>query len=76
MKALQSNHLTKRLGMGHNFHIILVPTVDVFSETQPKLMDHIINWGYLPSKVEYYKVLLAADVAVSTANHEFFGVAM
>ncbi|XP_033634803.1 glycosyltransferase-like domain-containing protein 1 isoform X1 [Asterias rubens] len=49
---------------------------DVFSETQPKLMDHIINWGYLPSKVEYYKVLLAADVAVSTANHEFFGVAM
>lgn len=48
----------------------------IFEEARKYLEDHIVNWGYVSDKEEYYKVLRSADVVVSTAIHEFFGVSM
>ena len=48
----------------------------VFETSRPLLEDHILHWGYLPSKAHFLTVLQDADVAVSTALHEFFGVSM
>lgn len=47
----------------------------VFAECRRRLSPHIDRWGYLPSRDEYRDALLAADVFVSTAHHEFFGIA-
>jgi len=48
----------------------------VFEDAKEKFKDKLVNFGFLPSKEDFYKVLESADIAVSTADHEFFGVSM
>ena len=46
-----------------------------FAEYRAKLADKIVHWGYQASRTAYFDALGSADVFVSTAHHEFFGLA-
>ena len=50
--------------------------LEIFEEAFSCIREHIVHWGYQQSRQEYVNVLKNADVAVSTAEHEFFGVSM
>jgi glycosyltransferase involved in cell wall biosynthesis len=46
----------------------------VFEKAWHDFQDHIDFWGYQGSRDDYEHALREADVIVSTANHEFFGI--
>jgi len=48
----------------------------IFEEAKIKLCDELLHFGSIDNRSEYLDVLSEADVVVSTALHEFFGVAM
>jgi glycosyltransferase involved in cell wall biosynthesis len=48
----------------------------VFDQAYNDFRDHIDLWGYQQSRHDYERALFSADVVVSTANHEFFGISI
>lgn len=46
------------------------------AQFRTEFKDHIDHIGYVESKGEYWKWLLRADWVLSTAKHEFFGIAV
>ncbi len=57
--------------MGERFQLISA----VFEEARKRFASRIVRWGYLVSRADYAEALRSADVFVSTAAHEFFGIA-
>ena len=47
----------------------------IFDQAQARLEHRLDAWGFQESRTDYERVLGSADVFVSTAHHEFFGVA-
>jgi glycosyltransferase involved in cell wall biosynthesis len=46
-------------------------------EQAHRSFQHLIDyWGYQPGRDDYQRALCQADVVVSTANHEFFGISI
>ena len=50
-------------------------TPSEFIEARERLGERVVHWGYVEGRAAYGRLLAAADVVVSTAWHEFFGVA-
>jgi glycosyltransferase involved in cell wall biosynthesis len=49
---------------------------EVFDWAYSKFQDYIDYWGYQQTREDYERALCEADVVVSTANHEFFGISI
>ncbi len=47
-----------------------------FETARTRLARHIEHFGFVPDRAEYERLLAKCDVVVSTADHEFFGVAL
>jgi glycosyltransferase involved in cell wall biosynthesis len=47
-----------------------------FLHAREELADHIVQWGKVQSESDYASLLWSSDVVVSTAIHEFFGIAV
>ncbi len=71
--ALKSSDIPFRLSViGEQFSDV----PPVFDAAKKRFADHIDRWGYQPSRGEYEAALMEADVIVSTADHEFFGISV
>lgn len=55
-------------------HFRQVP--DVFDWAKNYFTEHIDHWGYQKNSSDYAQALLDADLVVSTADHEFFGISV
>jgi len=48
----------------------------IFAEARERLAHRLLHWGYVESRQEYINWLQRGTVVVSTAGHEFFGLAI
>jgi len=73
VKVLKNKRIDFRLSViGQSFRDV----PDVFALAKKNFSKHIDYWGYQKSCADYEKVLAQADVVVSTARHEFFGISI
>ncbi|MEM1107622.1 MAG: DUF3524 domain-containing protein [Planctomycetota bacterium] len=49
---------------------------ECFDVARQRFADEIVRWGFQETRAEYEAALAEADVVVSTARHEFFGIAV
>ncbi len=58
--------------IGEQFSEIPTP----FTRAKETFADKIVHWGYQQTREDYVSCLSAADVIISTADHEFFGLSV
>lgn len=49
---------------------------EIFQHAKEKLAGHILHFGFVSAKNKYIHLLQQGDIVVSTALHEFFGMAV
>jgi glycosyltransferase involved in cell wall biosynthesis len=49
---------------------------EIFQRAKQQLAHRILHFGYVASRQEYSRLLKCGDIIVSTANHEFYGMAV
>jgi len=71
--------IVKRSGVPFRLSVVgeqFARTPPVFAEAQREFAGQIDVWGYQDTRADYLACLGRADVVVSTAAHEFFGMAV
>lgn len=71
--------ILKRRGVAFRLSVIgeqFRDSPEVFTWARQFFSDHIDRWGFQSSRQEYQAALAEADVVVSTADHEFFGISV
>ena len=66
---------------GVDFRLIVIgehvdPRVPAFSAARERLAPRTLAWGYAPDTAAYRDLLWRADIVVSTAIQEFFGISV
>ena len=73
LRILRARRVEFRISvMGEQFR--QVP--NVFNSARQEFSDYVDRWGYQQGRNDYESALLEADVFVSTADHEFFGISV
>ena len=70
--------LLKKKGLDFRISILgeeMKTRMPCFEEGKQEFSKEIIHFGFAASKNEYMRILKEADVFISTADHEFFGIA-
>lgn len=67
--------------MGQDFRLSVVgeqfrQLPGAFEQIRKRYDDRILDWGFLPDRAEYDRLLVQADVVVSTALHDFQGLSV
>lgn len=70
---LQERGVPFRLALAGANHGL--PTAE-FVEARERLAPEVVQWGRVDADADYAALLWAADIVVSTALHEFFGVSV
>ena len=72
MEALKGQGVSFRLNvLGQSFR----NSPPIFESARNQLAENIDRWGFLDSVEDYHETLRQTDIFVSTAQHEFFGIA-
>ncbi len=73
LEILKNNNIPFKISViGQSFR----DKPEIFDKAKILFSDNIVRWGYQEPRDEYENSLLEADVIVSTANHEFFGLSV
>ncbi len=73
LKRVKEKHINFRMSViGEQFK----DAPEVFTWARDFFSDHIDRWGYQENREAYAAALEDADIVVSTANHEFFGISI
>jgi len=73
LERLASEGMPFRVAVaGENFRQMPVE----FEAARDWLGERVVHWGFAPQRADYARLLWNADIVVSTALHEFFGVAV
>ena len=75
------NTLYELAGQGVPFGLIVLGESfrnqpQVFAQARERLSGRILHFGYAEDRREYCRLLCQGDIVVSTANHEFYGMAV
>ncbi len=75
-----SNSILQLMDQGLDFDVALLGESrsheEVFQPLAEKLGDRCVAFGYLPSREKYDQLLERADIVVSCANQEYFGISV